>query len=378
MTRPATGAGEILPRCPRQPIIVQPLDARSPCVAGSLEDSIVAKEARIANRDRTVARRGGTTQRLWRRVYCEAPANLLKIAQATSHRQREDRTMRRAFAALVLLMTAAAGAAAQGTSDLADWPKRPIRFIVSAAPGSAGDTVCRIVAQKLSERIGQQFVFDNRPAAGGIVASEGLAHSPADGYTVGLVTTSTHAIAAIFTANLSYDPVKDFAPIGVIGSSSYVLAVYPGLPVRTVAELVALAKTKPKQLNNAAFGTTSLGYLAGVLFAQYTGVVLNEVSYRSSAQAVIDTVAGRVEMQFSTLAPAIPLIREGKLRGLATTGAQRVPTLPDIPTLAEQGLAGYDVALWMGIAAPAGTPQGIIDRVNREMSSVLALPEVKA
>jgi tripartite-type tricarboxylate transporter receptor subunit TctC len=308
-------------------------------------------------------------------IYCEAVGNLLKLEHETKIACGRIE-MGRALVALMLLLAAVTQAAAQGASD--DWPKRPIRLIVSAAPGSAGDTVCRIVAQKLTERISQPFVFDNRPAAGGTVASEGLAHSQPDGYTFGLVTTSTHVIATIFSAGLPYDPVKDFAPVSVIGSSPYVLAVYPGLPAKNVAELVALAKAKPKQLNNAAFGTTSLGYLAGVLFAQYTGVELNEVSYRSSAQAVIDTVAGRVEMQFSTLAPAIPLIQEGKLRALATTGAQRVPTLPDIPTLAEQGLTGYDVALWMGIAAPAGTPPAIVERLNREMTAVLALPEVKS
>jgi tripartite-type tricarboxylate transporter receptor subunit TctC len=285
--------------------------------------------------------------------------------------------MSRAIAALALMLTAATTAMSQPASADRDWPQRVIRLIVSSAPGSAGDTVCRIVAQKLSERLGQQFVFDNRPAAGGTVASEALARSAPDGYTVGLVTTSTHAIATIFNANLPYDPIREFAPISVIGSSPYALAVFPGLPAKSVAELVALAKAKPRQLNNAVFGTTSLGHLAGVLFEQYAGVELNHVSYRSSAQAVVDTVAGRVELQFSTLAPAIPLIREGKLRALATTGAKRVASLPEVPTMAEAGLTGYDVALWMGLSAPAGTPPAIVERLNREMSAVLALPDVK-
>jgi tripartite-type tricarboxylate transporter receptor subunit TctC len=285
----------------------------------------------------------------------------------------------RALVALTLLPSLLL---ATGTSALAqaapesDWPKRPIRLIITAAPGSAADTVCRIVTQKLSERLGQQFVFDNRPAAGGTVASEAIARSTPDGYTIGLMTTSTHAIASIFTPNLPYDPVKDFAPVSMIGSSPYVLAVYPGLAAKTVAELVALAKTKPKHLNNGVFGTTSLGYLAGVLFEQQSGIELNHVSYRSSAQAVIDAVAGRIEIQFSTLPPAIPLIREGKLRALATTGAKRVATLAEVPTLAEAGFAGYDVALWMGLGAPIGTPQSIIDRLNREMSDILKLPEI--
>lgn len=284
-------------------------------------------------------------------------------------------TVPRALLGALLSLTLGTTALAQ--PDAGDWPKRPIRLIVTAAPGSAADTVCRIVTQKLSERLGQQFVFDNRPAAGGTVASEAIARSAPDGYTIGLMTTSTHAIATIFTPNLPYDPVKDFVPISMIGSSPYVLAVYPGLAAKTVADLVALAKAKPKEINNGVFGTTSLGYLAGVLFEQQSGIQLNHVSYRSSAQAVIDAVAGRIEMQFSTLPPAIPLIREGKLRALATTGANRVATLADAPTLAEAGFAGYDVALWMGLGAPTGTPSAIIDRLNREMSDILKLPEIK-
>jgi tripartite-type tricarboxylate transporter receptor subunit TctC len=283
----------------------------------------------------------------------------------------------RALACLLMLLAASAGALAQSGKDDADWPRRVVRFIVTAAPGSAGDTVCRLLAQKLSERLGQQFVIDNRPAAAGTVASEALARSAPDGYTIGLVTTSTHVIARVFNANLSYDPVKDFTPLTMIGSSPYVLAVFPGLPAQTVAELVALAKSKPKQLNNAAFGTTSLGHLAGVLFAHRAGIELNQVSYRSSAQAVLDSVAGRIEMQFSTLPPAIPLIREGKLRALATTGAERVSTLADVPTLAESGFPGYDVALWMGVAAPAGLPAGLAARLNRELQSIINSPEVR-
>jgi tripartite-type tricarboxylate transporter receptor subunit TctC len=285
--------------------------------------------------------------------------------------------MTRIALTLLMLLTAATNAMAQAAADDREWPKRAVRFILTAAPGSAGDTVARIVAQKLAERLGHQFVIDNRPAAAGTIASEALARSEPDGYTIGMVTTSTHAIASIFNPNLSYDPIKDFVPISMIGSSPYVLAVYPGLPAKTVAELVALAKSKPKQLNNAAFGTTSLGHLAGVLFAHQTGIELNQVSYRSSAQAVIDAVAGRIEMQFSTLPPAIPLIQEGKLRALATTGAKRLSLLPEVPTLAEAGLAGYDVSLWLGMAAPVGTPSAVVAKLNREMTVVLNSADVR-
>lgn len=285
--------------------------------------------------------------------------------------------MTRIVPMLLVLLMAVADPTAQAIAEEAVWPQRVIRVILTAAPGSAGDTVARIVTQRLAERLGQQFVIDNRPAAGGTVACEALAHSEPDGYTIGMVTTSTHGIASIFNPSLPYDPIKDFVPISMLGSSPYVLAVYPGLPAKTVAELVQLAKSKPKQLNNAAFGTTSLGHLAGVLFAHQTGIEINQVSYRSSAQAVVDVVAGRVEMQFSTIPPAIPLIREGKLRALATTGARRLPLLPDIPTLAEAGLDGFDVALWLGIAAPVGTPPAIVAKLNREFTVALSSPDIR-
>jgi len=278
---------------------------------------------------------------------------------------------------LLAMLIALANLTVQAVANEAAWPQRAIRVILTAAPGSAGDTVARIVTQRLADRFGQQFVIDNRPAAGGTVASEALARSEPDGYTIGMVTTSTHGVASIFNPKLSYDPVKDFVPISMLGSSPYVLAVYPELPAKTVAELVQLAKSKPKQLNNAAFGTTSLGYLAGVLFAHQTGIEINQVSYRSSAQAVLDVVAGRVEMQFSTIPPAIPLIREGKLRALATTGTRRLPLLPDIPTLAESGLVGFDVALWLGIAAPVGTPSAVVEKLNREFTAALSSPDIR-
>jgi tripartite-type tricarboxylate transporter receptor subunit TctC len=277
---------------------------------------------------------------------------------------------------LGMLPLIAGGAHAQGSIESVDWPKRAIHFILSSAPGSAGDAVCRIVGQRLSERLGQKFIMDNRPAVGGTLAAEALARSAPDGYTIGMVTTSTHVIANIIDPHLPYDPIKDFAPISMIGSSPYVLAVYPGLAAKSVAELVALAKSKQQPLSNAAYGTTSLGYLASLFFAQQAGIKLNQISYRSSAQAVVDVMEGRVDMQFSTLPPSVPLLKAGKLRGLATTGAHRVRSLPDLPTLGESGFAGFDVALWIGVAAPAGTPAPIIERLNREMTAILKSPDI--
>jgi tripartite-type tricarboxylate transporter receptor subunit TctC len=279
---------------------------------------------------------------------------------------------RRSFLGTLPLLAARTRAQAEP-----DWPKRPVRVIVSAGPGSAGDDVIRLVVARLGDRLHQQFVVDDRPTAGGTLAEQDLLRSAPDGYTIGLISTSTHVIAKLFDPDLPYDATKDFAPISLLGSSPYVLAVNPGLPAKTIAELLALMKKKQAPLSSAAFGTNSLGYLASLLFAQQTGIDLNQIPYRSSAQAVIDVVAGRVDMQFSTLPPAVPLIREGKLRALATTGAKRFPTLPDVPTLAESGLKDFDVALWLGMAAPAGTRSEIVGMLNSEINTVLATADTR-
>jgi len=285
---------------------------------------------------------------------------------------------RRSVVRSIPLLLASANARAQ-TASAADknWPVRPVRFIVPAAAGSAGDDVCRLVAQKLGEKFGQQFVIVNQPAAVGTLAIADLARAAPDGYTIGQISTTTNVIAKLYTPELSYDPVKNFAPISLLGSSPYVLAVFPGLPAKTVAELVALAKAKRQPLSNAVFGTMSLGFLAAKLFEQQANIRLNQIPYRSSALAVLDVVAGRVDMQVSTLPPAVPLIRTGKLRALATTGAQRFATLADVPTLAESGFPGFDVALWLAMAAPLGTPPAIVSKLNGALVSILATADMR-
>ena len=284
---------------------------------------------------------------------------------------------RRALVGSIPLLLARTGARAEGRSaaEAAEWPARLIRFIVPAAPGSAGDAVCRLIAAKLGERLSQQLVIANQPAAVGTLAIGELARSTPDGYTIGQISESTQVIAKLYNPGLPDDGIKDFALISLLGSSPYVLAVHSGLPARNVAELVALAKRQT--LSNGVFGTMSLGYLASKVFEREAVISLNHIPYQSSAQAVIDVVAGRVEMQFSTLPPAIPLIRSGRLRALATTGAQRFATLPEVPTLAESGFAGFDVALWIGMAAPAGTPAKIIARLNSELTTLLNSDEMR-
>jgi tripartite-type tricarboxylate transporter receptor subunit TctC len=258
----------------------------------------------------------------------------------------------------------------------ARWPERPIRLVVPFTAGSSSDIVARLVAQKLGERLGQPLVVENRVGGGSIGAGE-VAHAQADGYTLGLANTSTHAVAASL-APLSYDPVNDFAPISMLGHSPFVLALYPGVPAQTVQELIALARAKPRVLNYASAGPATLAHLSGALFEKMANIELTHVPYRGTAQSTLDLLEGRVEMQFGTIPPTLAHIRAGKLRALAVTSATRNPTLPEVPTLAESGLEGYECSLWQAIVAPAAASPAIVARLNREVGAVLADPEVRA
>ena len=279
--------------------------------------------------------------------------------------------------ALTLIAGAIAAAPALAQDAAARWPERPVRFIVPFTAGSSSDTVARIVGQKLGVRLGQQLVVENRVGGGGTIGTEMVSRAEPDGYVLGLANTSTHAVAAS-AANISYDPVKDFAPVAMIGESPFLLAIFPGLPVRTVQELIALAKSKPHALNYASAGTATLAHLSGALFEKMAKIEITHVPYRGTAQSTVDLMEGRVEMQFGTIPPTLVHVRAGKLRALAVTGAVRNPTLPDVPTVAESGLPGYEFELWQAIVAPAGTPPAIIAKLNREVIAVLNDPEVRA
>jgi tripartite-type tricarboxylate transporter receptor subunit TctC len=267
--------------------------------------------------------------------------------------------------------------AAQAQSADVRWPERPIRFIVPFTAGSSSDTVARLVAQKLGERLGQQLVVENRVGGGGSLGTAEVARAEADGHTLGLANTSTHAVAASLVA-IAYDPVKDFAPVSMLGSSPFVLALYPGVPAQTVQDLIALAKAKPRMLNYASAGPATLAHLSGALFEKLAKIELTHVPYRGTAQSTLDLLEGRVEMQFGTIPPTLTHIRAGKLRALAVTGAERNPALPDVPTIAESGLPGYECSLWQAIVAPAATSAAIVTRLNREVTTVLNDPEVRA
>jgi tripartite-type tricarboxylate transporter receptor subunit TctC len=280
--------------------------------------------------------------------------------------------------ALVLLSSAVmVGAAfAQAPAD-AGWPNRPVRLIAPFPPASTVDVISRVLGQKLSARMGQQFIIDNRVGASGNIGADAVAKAAPDGYTVGVVTSSTHAVAVTLSPNLPYDPIKDFTLISMVASSPYVLVVYPGVPANNIAELIALAKTKPGVLNYGSAGPASLAHLAGALFATMSDIQLTHVPYKSTAQSQVDLISGRLEMQFATIAPSLANIRAGQLRALAVTGKKRVEALPDIPTMDEAGVRGYEATLWFALVAPAKLPVTMAARLNREVAEILNTTEMK-
>jgi tripartite-type tricarboxylate transporter receptor subunit TctC len=273
----------------------------------------------------------------------------------------------------ILALLLASAAAAQTPA----WPDRPIRLIVPFPAGSSTDIVARIIAQKLSGALGQQVVVDNRAGASGNIGADAVAKAQPDGYTIGLGTASTHTVAVALGTRLPYDTIKDFAPVAMLGSQPYVLVLYPGVPAQSLAELIALAKTKPGALNYGSAGVASLAHLATALFASMAGVNMTHVPYKSSAQSMTDIITGRLDMQFATIGPTLPTIRTGQLRALVTSGGKRASVLPDVPTVAEAGIAGYEASLWVSLMAPAGTPAPIVARLNREVNDFLASAEGK-
>ncbi len=274
--------------------------------------------------------------------------------------------------AIALLM----GMSAAPCARAADWPSRPIHFIVPFPAGSSSDIVARIIAQGLDKRLGQTIVVENRPGASGEIAYEVVAHAAPDGYTLGLLNTS-FALLPSLAATLNFDPIKSFAPVSMLGASPFVLAGYPGFSAHTVRDVIALAKSAPGKRTFAEAGPATLANLAGLLFNKMAGIQITPVSYRGSEQEVPDLIAGRVDMAFVTIPPTLPLIEQGRVRAIAVTGAQRSPALPDVPTIAESGLPGYDAVLWQAINAPAGTPAPILARLTTETDALLRQPGTK-
>jgi tripartite-type tricarboxylate transporter receptor subunit TctC len=278
--------------------------------------------------------------------------------------------MKRAVWCLLLALAAVGGAAGPAAAQ-SDWPSRPIRLIVPFTPGSSSDIVARIVAQKLGVRLKQQVFVENRVGASGNLGSEAVARAEPDGYTMGLANASTHAVAPSLSSRLGYDPVRDFAPVSMLGSSPFVLSLYPGLPAKSVSELIGLAKARPRTLTYASAGPATLAHLSGALFEKMARIEMVHVPYRGTSQAALDLMEGRVDMQFGTIPPSIGNIRDGRLRAIGITGAARNAALPDVPTIAESGLPGYESSLWQGYVMPAGTPSAIIAKANREVTAAL-------
>ncbi len=286
--------------------------------------------------------------------------------------------MMRIALALVIGVFAAGAALAQPAGD-SRWPlERPIRLIVPFQPGSSSDVIARIVSQRLSERLGQQIVVDNRVGASATLGSEAVARADPDGYTLGLANTTTHASATAMQAKPAYDPVKDFTPVALIGSSPLVILATPKLPANNIQELLALAKAKPGTLNYASAGPGSIAHLTGALLEKMGNVRMVHVPYRGTAQSVVDLMEGRIELLMGTIAPSLAHVREGKMRALATTGTKRNAQLPDVPTVAESGLAGYEAGLWTAFVLPARAPAAIVERINREVIAAVNAPETRA
>ncbi|TMG69611.1 MAG: tripartite tricarboxylate transporter substrate binding protein, partial [Betaproteobacteria bacterium] len=265
-------------------------------------------------------------------------------------------------ASLFVFALFSAGAAAQTA-----YPAKPVRFIVPSAAGGGTDIIARSVAHKLSESLGQQFVVDNRPGAGQMIGIELAAKSPADGHTI-LMAASTLAI--------SYDPLRDFAPITQAASLANVLVVHPSLPVKSLAELIAYAKQRPGQLNFASAGIGTSPQMSIELLKSMAGIDMVHVPYKGTSPGVVDLLAGQVSVMAPNVLTALPHIKAGKLRALAVTSAKRSEALPEVPTIAESGLPGYDSTQWYGVLAPAGTPREIVVRLHGEIVRALRAPEV--
>jgi len=281
------------------------------------------------------------------------------------------------FARLLVAVTAALTlvplAQAQGTG----YPKGPVTLVVPFPAGGPTDAMARVLAQKLGERLGQQVVVDNKGGAGGSIAAEAVAKAAPDGQTLFFGTTGTLAINPSLYAKLRYDPVKDFAPVSLMATTMNVLVVNTEVPAKNLGELVKLAKAKPGTVSYGSAGNGSSNHLSGELFRTSAGLQMTHVPYKGSAPALVDLLGGRITMMFDTIAQQTQNIAAGKVRALAVTGARRSPLLPEVPTAQEAGLKDFDVTIWFGVLAPAGTPAPVIDRLNREIVAVMSSEEMK-
>jgi tripartite-type tricarboxylate transporter receptor subunit TctC len=274
-----------------------------------------------------------------------------------------------AFSLLVL------GGSSAGASS--SWPERPIRLIVPFQPGSSSDVIARIVAVQLGPKLGTQVVVENRVGGSTIVGTEMVARAAPDGYTIGLANTSSHAASRALSNNLPFDPIRDFTPVAMIGSSPFVLLGSKHVPVSDMKELIAYAKSNPAKLNYASAGPATLSHLAGELFKKLTGVEITHVPYRGTAQSVIDLLEGRMQLLVGVINSTQDFVRSGRLTAFATLDTKRTAALPDVPTVAEAGVPGAEAVLWTALVLPAGVPEPIVEKLNRAVNDVVNMPEVQ-
>jgi len=277
----------------------------------------------------------------------------------------------RSVAIAALLGTLAGIASAQS------YPSRPIRMIVPSTPGGSVDTLARTIGPRLSDRWGQQVVVDNRSGAGGVIAAELTAKAPPDGYTLIMGTVASMASNVSLSRNLPYHPLRDFAPVTQVASQQLTLLVHPAVAAKSVAELIQLAKAKPGQLTFASAGNGAGGHLSGELFKMLTGIDIVHVPYKGVAPALVDVISGQVTMTYSSILSGLPHIKSGRVRALAVTGAQRSPAVPELPTMSEAGVRGYESSTWYGVLAPKATPRPVVAKLHDEIVTILKLPEVK-
>ena len=276
----------------------------------------------------------------------------------------------------VLAVAAALLLAAFGEAQAQMYPSRPVRILVTFSAGSQADVLARLVGAKLAENSGQQVVVDNRPSAGGIVAGGIMMNATPDGSTL-VMHSNAFAVSAALYTKLPYDSLKDFAPVVQVASVPYVLVVAPGLGVKSVGELIALAKKKPGQFSFGSAGTGSGTHMAGEQFKFMAGIDVVHIPYKGTPEALVDTMAMRIQYWLSPLGPAMSLIKDGRLLALGVSTGQRTPVLPDVPTIAEAGLAGYEFDAWFGIFAPGRTPRAIVRQINEAVTRIVNVPELK-
>jgi len=289
--------------------------------------------------------------------------------------------MKRKYFLRALARWAAGVAALTASISLAQaqapYPNKPVRIIVPSTPAGVLDNVARTLALRLADHLGQPIVIENKGGAGGNIGAEAAARAAPDGYTLFIGFNATHGANPALFGKLAYDPVKDFEPISLLAAVPNIISVHPSVPVNTLAELVALAKSKPGQLSYASSGNGTSTHLAGEMFKQAAGIYVTHIPYRGSSPAVADVIAGQVPVLVDSVASSTAQVRAGKLKALATTSPRRLAVLPDLPTVAESGYPGFQSTAWVGLLAPAGTPKAIVEHLNAQVLKVMALPETR-